>query len=177
MKFNRQKPFSPEQKRIEQVFKRSLGITGQRVSMAEAMREQNYSHKMTRNPQEVTKTKTWAILMEEYFPEDALAKKHKELLNAGTLQKMRFAFDIEDSEIKDILSHFPGAKFIKVDTVDKDGKKYKRLHYIAPDTRIQKDMLDMSYKIRGNYAPEKHETKNLHLSLADLRQMRIEGLI
>ena len=51
-------------------------------SMGEAMREAGYSPETAKNPQQVTRSKGWAQLVEEYLPDDLLAKVHKEGLEA-----------------------------------------------------------------------------------------------
>lgn len=47
------------------------------ISKAEAMRRAGYAEATARNPKNLTATKSWQELMEEYFPDDAPAEKHK----------------------------------------------------------------------------------------------------
>lgn len=51
-------------------------------NVSKAMREAKYSVAMSNNPQKLTQTKTWAELMEKYLPDNLLARRHKQLLNA-----------------------------------------------------------------------------------------------
>ena len=51
-------------------------------SVADAARQAGYSEAIARNPQKITKTKSWQALMEEYLPQDLIAQKHRELLDA-----------------------------------------------------------------------------------------------
>lgn len=51
-------------------------------SMAQAMREAGYSEATIKAPSKVTRSKGWQELMDEYFPQDYVAEKHKELFEA-----------------------------------------------------------------------------------------------
>lgn len=46
------------------------------------MREVGYSKETAKVPGKLTKSKSWAILMDEYLPQDKVAKVHAELLEA-----------------------------------------------------------------------------------------------
>jgi divalent metal cation (Fe/Co/Zn/Cd) transporter len=70
------------------------------------MREEGYSENTIVDPQNLTKSKGWKELMEQYLPDDKLAKKHDQLLE-----------------------HEEG--------------------------NIQVKALDMAYKLKGSYAPDK----------------------
>ena len=51
-------------------------------SVSSAMREAGYPPTTAKNPQQVTKTKSWQALMDQYLPQDLIARKHQELLEA-----------------------------------------------------------------------------------------------
>jgi hypothetical protein len=51
------------------------------TSISAAMRKAGYSDNYAKNPQELTQTKSWQELMDEYLPDDLIARKHNELLN------------------------------------------------------------------------------------------------
>ena len=51
-------------------------------SEKEALRKAGYSEAVANNPSKVTKSKAWPALMDEYFPEDFVAEKHRELFEA-----------------------------------------------------------------------------------------------
>lgn len=76
--------------------------------------------------QQITGTKTWKELLDEFLPDEELQKKHKELLEAR----------------KAII--FKGIP----------------MNLTVPDYDIQAKALDMGYKLKGSYAPEKHQTVN-----------------
>lgn len=51
-------------------------------SFAQAAREAGYSETIADNPQKITKSKSWQALMDEFLPQDLIARKHQELLEA-----------------------------------------------------------------------------------------------
>lgn len=51
-----------------------------RGNISKAMRDAGYKS-TSKNPQELTRSLGWQQLMDKYFPEKLLAKKHKKLLN------------------------------------------------------------------------------------------------
>lgn len=65
--------------RIKNVFKRTLENGG---NVTKAMREEKYSEATINNPINVTKTKSWEMLLDEYLPDDLLTKVTKEGLQA-----------------------------------------------------------------------------------------------
>lgn len=103
----------------KKAFKR---VVENRGNVSKAMREVGYSPITAKNPKNLTDSKGWQELMKEYLPDDFLAKKHRELLEAKTKDK-------------------------KIDV-----------------TAVSKG-LDMGYKLKGNYAPEKKQTLNLNIEV------------
>jgi hypothetical protein len=90
-------------------------------NLRKAVRESGYSEAYAHS-QKITKTKTWADLLEEFLPDEALQQKHKELLNAK--------------------------KLLKVKGIPVSGM-------YEEDSDVQSKALDMAYKLKGKYAPEK----------------------
>lgn len=82
--------------------------------MGEIMEEVGYAPSTVNTPNVLTASKGWKELMEQYLPDDKLARKHDELLE-----------------------HEEG--------------------------NIQTKALDMAYKLKGAYAPEKSISVNLHI--------------
>lgn len=79
-------------------------------SLGEAMIAAGYSRSVADTPTKVTSTKSWKELMDEYLPEDLLARKHRQILESGNEQ-------------------------------------------------VVAKGLEMGYKLRGTYAPEKKIVK------------------
>lgn len=68
---------------IKQVFEKVLESKGEKA-VSVAMREAGYPETTAKNPQQVTRSKTWEKLMEKYLPDTLLIKTHKEGLKATT---------------------------------------------------------------------------------------------
>lgn len=51
-----------------------------KMSISKAMLKAGYPPATAKNPQQLTRSKTWKRLLDEYLPDDYLSKKHKELL-------------------------------------------------------------------------------------------------
>jgi hypothetical protein len=66
--------------RIKEVFEKTLENGG---NVSEAMREKKYKETTINNPINVTGTKSWEMLLDEYIPESLIAKTHKEAFEAN----------------------------------------------------------------------------------------------
>ena len=97
------------------------------ISVSKAMKEVGYSDNYSKNPQTVTSTKSWQELMEEYLPDSLIAEKHQALLNK------------------------------KEQVVIRDGKTSEIVITDEIDANAVKAGIDMAYKVKGKYAPEKIE--------------------
>lgn len=98
-----------------------------RGQISKAMAAIGYPVSIQNAPQTVTKTQSWRALMEEYMPQELLAKRHKELLNK------------RDGE------------FITV------GRgKNRRVEFVerGVDTTAVSRGLEMAYKLRGSFVSE-----------------------
>lgn len=51
-------------------------------SVSAAMRQAGYSEETAKSPHKLTKSKSWQALMDEFLPQDLIARKHQELLEA-----------------------------------------------------------------------------------------------
>lgn len=70
--------------RIKKVFVESLENIGK--PLGQIMRENGYSDNMADNPQILTESKSWEMLLEQYLPDDLIALKTKEGLDAYTIK-------------------------------------------------------------------------------------------
>ena len=130
-----------------------------RTSRQKAMIDAGYSpsYAATSN---IKKTKTWTELMNEFLPEDLLAKTHNELLGASHIDHYDFPKGdkknlLSDEEIKAVVESVPGCKLIYI----KPAQSVKTAYFSNPDSKIRKDAIDLAYKNRGLYAAEKIEVK------------------
>lgn len=79
MPYKTQTPFA-RKLRAKKVLEKIVESGGNK-SVGEAMIEVGYGVGTSKNPQVLTKSKIWQEVLEEYLPDDLLAKKHLELLN------------------------------------------------------------------------------------------------
>lgn len=66
--------------RVKKVFEKKLENAGKGVSAI--MKEMDYKEGYYKNPQEITNSKSWIMLMDEYIPESLILKTHKEAFTA-----------------------------------------------------------------------------------------------
>lgn len=135
-------------------------------SVSRAMREAGYSPKSAKNPKALTESVAWKQLMDKYLPEDLIAKKHLELLNAKTVQSFIIPKDVAEEQIEQLKEDIKeaGGIFRSIQHTQKGTFCF----YFAPDGATQKSMIDMAHKLRGTYAAEKRDVKVEGLSLKDL---------
>lgn len=159
-------------------------------SVSAAMREAGFSDAYASNPQKLTDTKTWAALMDEYLGEESLTKAHKELMSAKRLDHMIFPLGPEengevgivDDELDEDGIHLAVHERMQLSDDDikemlKDvnctvrkivhGQTARHVYFWSMDARARKDALDMAYKLRGAYAPEKTLNVNIELEPSD----------
>lgn len=84
------------------------------------------------------------------FSDDMLAAKHNELLNQKQVAYFVFPKRMKDEEIEEKVNS-AGFNLIVI----RFGEKGKYAFYSTNDSNAQKSALDMAYKIKGSYAPEK----------------------
>lgn len=187
-------------KRQEKLKKELLANTKKnvgRVSAEKLVRDAGYSPNYARSGRLKT-TQTWKQILDEVLPESFLAAKHKELITSGYIQHYIFPWiktkevteelepqanggklkrahkkvekkkGLTNEEIKAIVESVPGCRLIYIKEDDYMGQV---AFFQAPDNKVQRDALDMAYKLRGTFAPEKHAvfaTGLENLSDADL---------
>lgn len=115
-------------------------------SIGKAMRESGYSPKTAKNPKNLTESKSWEELMEEYLPDKSLMKLHERLLDSKNIDKMSFPKAIKDKEIIELLAsvNCVARKMIH-------GKTETNCWFWSPNDKSRKEALDMAYKLKGKY--------------------------
>lgn len=110
--------------------------------------------------------------MNEYFPEDTLAKCHQELFHSVKLESFMVAPDIDKKQIKEIKEalEWAGCKFRSIQY----GSKGAYCYYYAPDNAAKDRALDKAYKLRGLYSNENKDVNiltsiQMHVAEARLR--------
>lgn len=88
----------------------------------------------------------------EALPDEILAEKHLRLLEQKQLNYFVFSKNMEDEDIKGHLEA-NGLELIVIRLSDKG----KMAFYSIDDAQAIKGALDMAYKLKGSYAPEKKD--------------------
>lgn len=148
-------------------------------NISKAMRTVGYSKASAGNVS-VTRSKEWPALLEKVLGDDILVKEHKNLLKSATLDHMVFPLGPRDNEerktriAEDILrADKLGTTYIEKDYMTdgdiKDllesvnctlrrivhGETSRHAYFWAPDNRAKKDALEMAYKLKNRFAPDK----------------------
>lgn len=132
-----------------------------------------YSESTARNPKTVMKGKSFARLLEEFLPDHEILSEHESLLKSRRLDHMTFPANIEDEVIDELLADV-NCVLRKV----VHGTQAKHAYFWSPDNRARKDGLDMIYKLKGKYAPEKFEDVSPYkdLSTTELMERKKKAL-
>lgn len=161
----RARPASIRARRTAQILSEKRNL-----SVGKAMIEAGYSPITALRPTQLTATKAWKDLMEEYLPEEKIAKAHAALLNSHSVEHL--VFPLETPELTD--EHIVEMLAATNCTVRKivRGEHARHIYFWSPDNRARKDALDMAYKLRGSYAAEKHLHGHVDFSLVGLGKVR-----
>lgn len=128
-----------------------------------------YSESVAKTPEIVFWSKAILQAFEKgWLSDEYLMEKHKEHLNAKrieTKEMYSYSHDEYDDDPEwvfeqieyDISSDLPWAKVLSIAKMWGENKQYLRVRFSIPDYIVQDRSLDKAYKVKGSYAPEKHE--------------------
>lgn len=139
--------------RQKKAFKKTLENGG---VVSKAMSSSDYSQAMISNPQILTRSKGWKELMDQYLSDEKLARAHDELLNQTKIEYFVFPKSMQDDEIEAKVNDV-GLEVINI----RDGEKGRYAFYKTIDSQARKSALDMAYKLKGSYAPDKSVNLNI----------------
>ena len=138
-------------KKLSEILRKAKGQKN--VTMGKILKEAGYSDSVSKHPDIVTETKGFKELLEEYLPDALIQQTHKDLLQAARLDEYKMDANLDDKEIQSIVESVPGCKVRKILRFKKD--LYVTVYFWAPDGQSRKAAIDMAYKLKGSYAPEK----------------------
>lgn len=107
-------------------------------------------------------TQTFSELLEKILPDEALLLRHKELLDDHRVLR---EITINTTDPKAIRKATRGMKNFST-TVNKE-QGYTTIIVNEPDRQARKEALEMAYKIKGHFAPQKLEIKRDYEELDD----------
>ena len=126
---------------------------GKRVTIGKILRESGYSESVSKSPTRVTKSKGWDKLMEEYFPDDALAAVEGGQLRASHVQHYVFPASESNKSIRKTIESFPNCRVVEI----KLQHSWKRAYFYAPDNAAVGKSLDRIYKLKKKYPTKDDE--------------------
>ena len=129
---------------------RYTGSKNVRSAMEKAGYSKSYSQKSA-----VDKSQTFMEKFNEIMPEETILGWHNNLGNAKRTQQLTIDKGVDDAVIEAWIISVNGVihKII-------EGKLYKTVLFWTRDNKAVKDAIDMAYKLRGDFAPQKHEEIN-----------------
>jgi hypothetical protein len=163
---------------IKKVFDKVVESNGKKA-VSKAMKEVGYPETTAKNPQQITRSKTWDKLLNDKLSDTKLTDVHGQLLNATRLDSMTFPpehapeaeeeFDEENLDEVSEKKRVKQKKKAKVESVsDKEIKEmlasvncvvkrivhteFQRIVYFwSADNKARKEALDMAYKLKNKY--------------------------
>lgn len=97
--------------------------------------------------------------IQELLGDDDLADKHKQLLSQKRVDYFVFPKNMSDEEITAHVVEGTGLKVINI----RNTQNGKMVFYATDDATTQSKALEMAYKIKGTFAPEKTMNVNVNL--------------
>ena len=142
------------QNRVVKAVAENLRDTGQK-NVRSAMKKAGYSPSYSESTGQIQKTETFMEKFNKIMPEETILGWHNNLGNAKKTQQLTIDKGVKDEVIESWVDSINGVihKII-------EGKLYKTVLFWTRDNKAVKDAIEMAYKLRGDYAPEKHEEIN-----------------
>jgi len=132
--------------------------------------EAGYSDSTARDAsRKIMTSKTLHQALADVISNREIAEKQKQLQNACMPKTIYFSEDTTDEDIREVVEA-GGGMLIKIS--QKFNRRGRPALVLVPDTQIQKSALDMLYKLKGAYAPERH----INASLSELQTMPQQDL-
>lgn len=121
--------------------KKLLEKVGSGKTITQAAKEVGYSENYAKSGN-ITKSKSWKQLLDEYLPESKLLKVHDQQLNSYKLQSMLFQKQIDDETIYELMESINAVlkKIVEIPTG-------KVVFYITVDNQSRNKALEMGLKL------------------------------
>lgn len=111
--------------------------------------------------------------IQDALPDTLLAVKHKELFEQKQIAYFTFPKDMPEQEIIEHVEN-NGLTVINIGW----SKNGRLAFYTIPDANAIKGALDMAYKLKGSYAPAKHDVKQEMVDgLTDEEKEKLKRLV
>lgn len=177
-------PTENQKKVFNRVVERVRNST--KVSISKEMRESGvYSKRTSTKPEKLTRSKGWQTLLETHLSDELLSQTHHDLLKATRLDNMVFPLGVKTEDERLKLPEDKREKVISDEeivlllasvncTVRKivHGEHARHVYFWSADNKARDGALDMAYKLKGKYAPEKHQSVVAHVDATKLKKIK-----
>ncbi|MDD4601614.1 MAG: hypothetical protein PHQ46_11280 [Negativicutes bacterium] len=148
-----------------------IAENGGNKPISQAMKEAGFSDAYAKNPQKLTRTKSWKDIMDKYLPDEKLGRIHKKLLESKKFTSRSFPLDMEDDNIRTII-RAAGATPLRIfEGKNEADIECKKCFFSYPDNMVIDKALDKAYKLKGRYSETIEVKSNLrNLSNTELME-------
>lgn len=150
------KPSLRQQKAIK-IITEKMVENGGKINKWEVLAEAWYSPAVQATPDKVFSSASMRKAVKSiWLDPKSLKIKHRQLMNATRIESIQVNMNIPaDQFVEMFLKSMPWSQFLN--WWDNDFLFTRIFYFLVPDVITQTRVLDMAYKISGEYAPEKHE--------------------
>ena len=146
-------------------------LAGNKLNKTELLRESGYNPGSV----EVFKKKSFLATLNEILPDELVVKAHRALIKNKFVVEKTFPKDMDDLDITEICSNM--GRVIKIVECDVASKGKVKVCYISiMNTKAAAEGVDMAYKLKGAYAPEKHSL-NINQDFAEMSDEELEEAV
>lgn len=146
-------------------------LAGNKLNKSELLRESGYAPGSV----DVFKKKSFLATLNEILPDELIVKAHRALIKNKFVVEKIFPKEMDDLDITEICSYM--GRVIRIIEADVAFKGKVKICYIAvTNTKAATDGIDMAYKLKGAYAPEKHSL-NINQDFAEMSDEELEEAV
>lgn len=146
-------------------------LKGEKLNKTQLLQEAGYNPGSV----EVFKKKSFLATLNEILPDELIVKAHRALIKNKFVVEKIFPKEMDNLDITEICSHM--GRVIRIIEADIAFKGKVKICYMAvTNTKAATDGIDMAYKLKGAYAPEKHSL-NINQDFAEMSDEELEEAV
>lgn len=114
------------------------------IPLGKILIKAGYSIQQAKRPSDVTQSKGFQELLDEYLPDELLQKKHREVLDSKFIDHMVFPTAMSDEDITELVESVGG-------TVKKfqHGENATHVWFWSPNPKVRLDAIKLAYAVKG----------------------------
>lgn len=135
--------------------------------VSKALKDAGYAEEYANSPAKFLNTTAVKKTLEEWFPDEMLNRATIDLINSAEIDSFTFPIaknkqkkSLTDQEIKYIVENVAGCRLIYIR--DCAFPPSRIAFYQAPALKSRKDGLELAFKLKGSFAPEKLDINKLN---------------